>query len=263
MNIFGHIIIGAIQSVVCSSPMPLIGNILPDVVLIPNEIKNTIDGKKFDDNKVNSLIYNCYMFTHSMLFAVILGTYNIHLGIGIITHQIVDWFTHTNKFRTMPFYPFSKYQVGITINEKKALLISGGYDSVAILEMIDKKKYDYYFFDYGQSYSKEERNAITQVEKYYNIKIETIKKKWHTDIRNRNFLFINTLQELGYQTICTGSRNVLPLFDKYKDSNYVNLKLLAYVNRIVIETPLTFCTKKQIIKKIPKELITKLYSTEK
>jgi len=53
------------------------------------------------------------------------------------------------------------------------------------------------------------------------------------------------------------------MFDKYKDSNYVILKLYGWVNRIIIETPVAFITKKQIIKKIPQDLIHKLYSTEK
>jgi hypothetical protein len=264
MNIFGHIVVGSVQSLLTGSVLPLFGSLLPDAVLISNEVRNRRKGQHFSENKVNDIIYNLYMFTHSLTFALIVFCFSPLLSFGIIVHQVIDWFTHTNRFRTMPFYPFSKKQIGVEINNKKALLISGGYDSVAILEMIDRSEYDYFFIDYSQSYLKEEINACIEVEKYYRIKINNIKvDNWGTDIKNRNFYMIMKLQEMGYETICTGSRNVFPFFDKYKDSNYVSLKLFALLNRIVIETPLTFITKKHIVNRIPKDLINKLYTTEK
>jgi 7-cyano-7-deazaguanine synthase in queuosine biosynthesis len=262
MNIVGHIIIGSIQSIAMGNPMPLLGNIIPDVALIPNELSNRIKGKHFNEHEVNEYAYKFYMLLHSLLFAMLFITIDYGLFVGIVSHQIVDWITHTNRFRTMPLYPLFKGQIGLRVNDKKCLLLSGGYDSVAILEMINRKEYDFYFFDYGQSYNKQEQEAIVSLSKYYGIEINQLNMNWGTDIRNRNFLMISRMQELGYQTICIGSRNVLPMFDKYKDSNYVILKLYAFVNRIVIETPVAFMTKKQIVNKIPKDLINHLYSTE-
>jgi 7-cyano-7-deazaguanine synthase in queuosine biosynthesis len=264
MNIFGHLIVGTIQSVFTGSILPLIGSLLPDAVLVSNEVQNRRKGQHFDENKVDNITYFLYMFTHSLSFAFLVCYFSPLLSFGIIVHQLIDWYTHTNKFRTMPLFPFSFKQIGVKINDKKALLISGGYDSVAILEMINREQYDYFFINYAQSYSKEEEKAIKAVSKYYKIEIKKIEdKQWGTDIKNRNFLMINLMQELGYDTISVGSRNILPIFDKYKDSNYVSLKMYALINRIVIETPLTLLTKKQIINKIPKDLIDKLYTTEK
>jgi hypothetical protein len=262
MNIIGHGIIGIAQSVFTGSVLPLIGSLLPDAVLISNEIKNRRKGQHFDEYEVNKVLYYFYMFTHSILFTLIVFYFNPLIAFGIFIHQLIDWFTHTNRFRTMPLFPFSFAQIGVKINDKKVLLISGGFDSVSILEMIDRKKYDFYFFDYGQSYYKEEVLAIKAIEKYYDIQVQTLQVNWNTDIRNRNFLMISRMQELGYHKICVGCRNLIPLFDKYKDSNYISLKIYALINRIVIETPVVFLTKKEIIKRIPNKLINQLYSTE-
>lgn len=262
MNIVGHFIIGMTQSVITQNPLPLLGNLLPDVSLIPNEIKIKKTGV-FDEKNVDEYVMKSYFLTHSLLFSIICYLINPLLGIGVLTHQIIDWYTHVGRFRTRPFYPFSNHKMGKEISDKKALLISGGYDSVAILELIDKSQYDYYFFNYGQSYFKQEEKAIKEVEKYYGINITPIRTTWSTDIKNRNFLMISRLQELGYERVSCGSRNIIPLFDKYKDSNYVILKIYGWIHRMIVETPVAFMTKKQIINLIPKDLIDKLYSTEK
>jgi len=262
MNIIGHFLIGAAQSLITQNPLPLLGNLFPDIVLIPNEI-SIKENEAFDDEKVEQYVMTLYFITHSLLFSTLCIFLNPMFGLGVLTHQIVDWYSHLGRFRTRPLYPISNWKIGKDINKKRALLISGGYDSVSILEMIDREKYDYYFFNYSQTYYKEEAKAIKEVEKYYNIKITPIRTNWQTDMKNRNFLMISRLQELGYERVCVGSRNIIPLFDKYKDSNYFILKLYGWVHRMIIETPVVFKTKKQIINEIPKELIDKLYSTEK
>lgn len=47
---------------------------------------------------------------------------------------------------------------------KRAVTISGGYDSYAAFLLIkDKKKYDLVFFDYGQSYLKNELKSARRI----------------------------------------------------------------------------------------------------
>lgn len=149
---------------------------------------------------------------------------------------------------------------------KKAILLSGGYDSVACLVLQFNSNLDnYIFFDYGQSYLKEELKAIKYLENELKVEVKKIKVNWTTDIKNRNFMMISRVCELGYDEIILGTRNILPIFDKYKDSNWLSLKLYGLLLRIKITMPVVLKSKKSVIKIITDSLldISKLYSTEK
>lgn len=144
---------------------------------------------------------------------------------------------------------------------KTALLLSGGYDSVACL--VKYPESDLFFFNYNQSYLEQELAAITYLEKTISKKIIIINKNWHTDIKNRNFLMIIELNSLGYERIIIGTRNIFPWFDRYKDSNWLNMKLFAKLLRITVTTPLIGLKKTKIEKIINKKFdLLKLYSTE-
>ena len=261
MNIIAHLFVGIIGYIITGNVLFLIGRVIPDIPLIYNEYKIRKNKKIFNDKQVDKWSKLFYRIFHSLFIlipAFFIGTY---LALGILIHQVIDWFTHRNSFTTIPLYPI-KYQFKKD-KLKKALLLSGGYDSVACLYMINKKEYDYFFFEYNQSYVKEELKAVKALARKENIKVNIIKKDWTTDIKNRNFMMISTLQEKGYNHIVIGSRNILPMFDKYKDSNYVYLKLYGFINRIEVELPVAWFSKSKIIKKIPKDILSKLYSTEK
>ncbi len=147
---------------------------------------------------------------------------------------------------------------------RPAVLVSGGYDSAAVLEMLgDVSRFDFIFFKYKQRYEKEEEEAIWALEQYYGITVERVETNWGTDIRNRNFLMISRLQELGYREFYLGTRNVLPMFDKYGDSNWLVMKRYARTQRITIKMPVCMFSKRRVIKKIPVELLPLLYTTEK
>lgn len=149
---------------------------------------------------------------------------------------------------------------------KKAILLSGGYDSVASLIIQFTENLDgFIFFDYGQSYLKEELKAIKYLEEVFQIQVKKIKVNWSTDIKNRNFMMISRLCELGYNEIVLGTRNILPIFDKYKDSNWLSLKLYGLLLRVKITMPVVMKSKTSIKQIITNYLIdiNKLYSTEK
>lgn len=144
---------------------------------------------------------------------------------------------------------------------KTALLLSGGYDSVACL--IKYRNADLFFFNYNQSYLEQELKSVKYIERELLKPVQIIKKDWHTDIKNRNFLMIAELNSLGYNKIIIGTRNLIPLFDKYKDSNWLSLKILSLLFRIKIKMPLVGMSKKEIIAIVKTEFdIKKLYSTE-
>lgn len=66
-------------------------------------------------------------------------------------------------------------------------------------------------------------------------------------------MFISTLTQLGYDEVIIGTRNLLPFFDKYKDSNWFNLKIYQYLLGVYINAPLIGLFKKQIKKKCQQE----------
>jgi hypothetical protein len=141
MHIIGHTIIGITGYVITKEPLFFIGSVLPDIALIPNEFK------KGEFNKWKIRWKFIYDFTHSLFFPM-LFIFNPTLSIALLLHILVDIPFHTSLFRWKPFL-FNRYKV-----KNKVLLLSGGADSIACGEM--EKDYDCIFFDYGQSYCKQE-----------------------------------------------------------------------------------------------------------
>ena len=265
MNIAAHATTGLIQSAIVRSWWPLVGSILPDLPLLGNEIKMRFTGKAFDEDDIDEPILAAYRFTHSLFFAFMLGLTDPLVAFGVIVHQLMDWLSHGDNLRAQPLWPFHGLALGYVTREprRRALLLSGGWDSVAILDMIDREKYDYFFFDYAQRYAREEREAVEQVAAYYGLHLHYIVTSWGTDCKNRNFRMLMRLHCEGYDRICIGARSPLPGFDRYFDSNLVSLQLFGLVMRMTIETPLIGWTKRSIKARIPGTLINFLHSTEK
>jgi hypothetical protein len=245
MNIVGHIIIGVAGYVITKEPLFLIGSIIPDVTLIFNELRF----KKFDKWNVKFKIL--YDISHSIYIPILLFLYNDIFAIAYFIHLLIDIPFHTSSFRWKPFL-INRYNT-----KKKVLLLSGGADSIACAEL--EKDYDCIFFDYGQFYSKLEFDCAVKYCEKKNIKLIIKKRKWHTDIKNRNFYLISECIKLGYDEVIIGTRNVFPFFDKYKDSNWLSLKLFQFLTRTYINMPLIGNFKFQVIKKTNGN---KFYSTE-
>lgn len=136
--------------------------------------------------------------------------------------------------------------------------MSGGADSIACGEI--EKDYDCIFFDYGQEYYEQELHCAIEYCKNKNINLIIENRNWHTDIKNRNYYLIAECIKLGYDEVIIGTRNLIPLFDKYKDSNWLNLKVYQYLMGIYINMPVVGNFKYQIIRKTNNN---KYYSTEK
>jgi hypothetical protein len=245
MNIVGHISIGLIGYTITKEPLFLIGSILPDLALIPNELRL----KKF--NKWNVKYKFLYDISHSLFIPIILLFFNKLFALAYLIHLIVDIPFHSSSFRWKPFL-INRYKT-----KKKVLLLSGGADSIACAEL--EKDYDCIFFDYGQSYINEELNCAIEYCKNKNIDLKIEKRNWHTDIKNRNYYLIAECIKLGYDEIIIGTRNIIPLFDKYKDSNWFNLKIYQYLTKTYINMPLIGNFKFQVIKKTN---YNKYYTTE-
>lgn len=246
MNIIGHIVIGFAGYAITKEPLFLIGSLLPDVALIPNELKF----KKFDKWNVRFKIL--YDISHSIFIPLLLWLINPILSVACFIHIVVDIPFHTSSFRYKPFL-FNRYKT-----KKKVLLLSGGADSIACGEL--EKDYDCIFFDYGQSYCNKELNCAVEYCENKGIDLKIEKRNWHTDIKNRNYYLIAECVKMGYDEVIIGTRNIVPLFDKYKDSNWFNLKIYQYLIKVYINMPLIGNLKYQVISKTNKN---RFYSTEK
>lgn len=112
MNILYHLSTGATLDLIFNtSGICTVASILPDVILIPNEIKLIIKNIPFKENEVNKFIVKAYYLSHSLLILLPLLFVSKYIFISILIHQIQDWFTHTGIFSTRPFYPISNYKI--------------------------------------------------------------------------------------------------------------------------------------------------------
>jgi hypothetical protein len=246
MNIIGHSTIGLIGYLITNEYLFLIGSIIPDSALIFNELKL----KQFDkwDVKYKWM----YDLTHSLYAPLIISFISIPLFVGWLIHILIDVPFHSSSFRWKPFL-FERYK-----EKRKVLLLSGGADSIACAEI--ERNYDCIFFDYGQKYLSSELECAVEYCNKKNLKLQIIKTEWGHDCKNRNYLMITKILQLGYDEVIIGTRNLFPFTDKYKDSNWFNLKMLQYLYGIYINMPLIGKLKYQIIKLTNNY---KYYSTEK
>ncbi len=245
MHIAGHTIIGVIGFLITKEPLFLVGSLIPDLPLIVNELR----GKSF--NKWDVRAKPLYDISHSLYIPFLAYFFNYFFAAGYLLHLILDIPFHSSSFRWKPFL-LNRYG-----NNKKALLLSGGADSIACGEI--EKDYDCIFFDYGQSYKEAELQCAIEYCKAKNIELKIEKRDWHTDIKNRNYYLVAECIKMGYSEVIIGTRNLFPVFDKYKDSNWMNLKIYQYLIGVYINMPLIGNFKWQVINKTNGN---KFYSTE-
>jgi hypothetical protein len=135
---------------------------------------------------------------------------------------------------------------------KVCVLFSGGWDSVAAalkaLEKYRNNEIDLVFIDYGQKYFTNEYVAADKFADRMLVKMHVIKMDLKHDIERRNFYLLMEAKRMGYEEIWTGNRNILPIFDKYKDSNWWSLKLFCWLSNIKIKLPVTLWPKRSIVK---------------
>lgn len=133
---------------------------------------------------------------------------------------------------------------------KKAITVSGGFDSgcLPFIFFDNLSEYDLVFFRYQQIYLVNEFNKADKFAKHLKLPLIIIEcpNILHNHER-RNFLFLSELKVWGYQEVVMGSRNLLPMFDKYKDSNYWSLKRIAGLLNIKLHLPITGWSKKKVL----------------
>lgn len=132
---------------------------------------------------------------------------------------------------------------------RTAIMFSGGWDSAAaaIKTMNKTIDFDLIFFAYNQSYLGNELKAAIKFANYFNLNLRIIKLDLVHDQPRRNFHFIAELHRRGYRRIVSGSRNLAPPFDRYRDSNFISLKLLGLLFGVSIEMPVVGQSKRRII----------------
>lgn len=128
---------------------------------------------------------------------------------------------------------------------KEVILFSGGYDSMAVAIM--NPDIDLLFIDYDQSYRAKEMEVVLKYRDQHRRNILFTNLKLGHDQERRNYYFLLEAKRIGYDIIYTGNRNILPWFDKYKDSNWFNLKIFAKLINIKIKMPVIGWSKRSIV----------------
>lgn len=140
---------------------------------------------------------------------------------------------------------------------KTSVLFSGGWDSCAAYlkhrKAFPDSPIDLLFFDYGQNYLEKEGVSAQDFANFVAAPLveHKIPNMVH-DNERRNFLFLAEAKKLGYSRVILGVRNVLPIFDRYRDSNYVGIKLQAHLLNMVAELPICGWRKSRVVEYVQK-----------
>lgn len=139
-----------------------------------------------------------------------------------------------------------------------AVLFSGGWDCLyCLIKAQAAGDYpDLLFFDYGQPYLEQELKAVMAMKEsglknlficdYQTLTAQKIKNSSGI-FDNRNGRFLLQVSKFDYRRVYFGSRNLIPLFDKYGDSNFIWAKRQGRELGIEVMTPATAMPKSWII----------------
>lgn len=133
-----------------------------------------------------------------------------------------------------------------------AVMFSGGWDSAAAaLWAFDRfPRVDLVFYRYNQTYMENEYKAALRFADRFSQPLLIADLNLIHDQPRRNLHFIADLHRRGYRHLISGSRNILPIFDRYRDSNWVTLKLVAHSFGVRIDLPVVGQSKKAIVNKV-------------
>lgn len=143
---------------------------------------------------------------------------------------------------------------------KTAILLSGGWDSAACFLINRNKKADLIFFNYNQNYLEKELYTARRFSRFFKLDLKVFSLDLDHDQERRNFFFISEIKRRGYEEIIIGSRNLIPLFDRYRDSNWISLKIFGWLMNIRVRLPITGWGKRRIIKFVRKFYRGPLYN---
>lgn len=106
MNVKYHGAIGIAGSLLLQDPLFLLGSIIPDLPLIPNEVKLIKNKQNFNAYKVDKYSFSLYLMSHSAFFCAFVALFcPLSFWTGYLLHVICDLFTHSGRFTARPFFP--------------------------------------------------------------------------------------------------------------------------------------------------------------
>ncbi len=140
------------------------------------------------------------------------------------------------------------------------VLFSGGWDSAACVIKYQHLNPDLIFFNYGQNYLNNELAAARDFALHFNLTLKVIDYPLGHDFQRRNFHLITQAQRLGYKTIIIGARNLIPLTDPYKDSNWWSLRCFGRLMGIRLLNPMVGRTKRYIVRFVRSHYSGQLYN---
>lgn len=149
---------------------------------------------------------------------------------------------------------FSSTSNNVVPQSDTVVMFSGGWDSLYCYTQAlhTRQKPDLLFFDYGQPYLAQEIMATTAIAEKLGVKVQSARFPKIADNKgifdNRNLKFLEFCASAGYRRIYFGTRNLLPWFDKYGDSNWWFGRQQAKRLGVEILMPATMMPKDWIIK---------------
>ena len=146
-----------------------------------------------------------------------------------------------------------------TSEVQAVVLFSGGWDStLCLIEALDRyERVVPAFIDYGQPYLAEEQAATDAIavrfgiiDDLVEIKLPGITRIGGTFTNRNRTLLVAALSRVPAPVVYFGSRNLLPIFDKHKDSNWWWARKQARSLSRKVKTPCVGLPKWLIIRRV-------------
>jgi hypothetical protein len=126
------------------------------------------------------------------------------------------------------------------------------------------------FFDYGQHYAEAEIEATGLIANRLALPLVRVKlapkmaMDSHGAFWARNATLLSLVASARPRCIYFGSRNLLPILDRYGDSNWLFARRFSKLFGLPVRTPCTGLPKRAIIRRVVKRVPAwMVYSTEK
>lgn len=167
-----------------------------------------------------------YQAAHSPVFVVASAAVSPWFAVGVLVHLLLDWRAHWWPWRPNWRWPFR----AVRADRHAVVPLSGGADSAACLcaaVSAGHATVTACFIDYGQPYAQSERAAARAIATHLGVRLDecNIDPPLRMDasgaFENRNAALLDFVVDRYplATSVYFGTRNVLPLFDRFGDSN--------------------------------------------
>jgi membrane-bound metal-dependent hydrolase YbcI (DUF457 family) len=112
MNVKYHLACGvALDLAAGTKGIMTLFSVLPDTPLLLNEYHLWKEKRAFKAEDVSRDVMEAYFLSHSLFAAQAISIFSHRAALAYLIHIVADWFTHTGRFASRPFYPAFNYQI--------------------------------------------------------------------------------------------------------------------------------------------------------